>query len=46
MARPCCSKPTIKIIKVAEIEAGNRGLEAILISAAVDGRDDEEQLKN
>jgi len=46
MPRACCAKPVVKIIKVADVEAGLMGLEQALQNVYIADLNDEEQIKN
>jgi hypothetical protein len=45
MARPCCTQPIAKIIRVADFEAGIVGLEEAFVNVCRGEARDEEQLK-
>jgi hypothetical protein len=45
MAKSCCGKPIVKIIKVGTFDAGIIGLEATLKNVYSSGVKDEEQIK-
>ena len=46
MGNACCAKPIVKIIKVADVEAGLNGLDLALQNVYLLGLDDDEKLKN
>jgi hypothetical protein len=45
MARGCCEKPIVRIIKVAEFEAGLVGLDQALHNVYASGLDGEEEIQ-
>jgi len=45
MGRACCPQPSVRIIKVADFEAGLRGLDDVLRAVHARGLIDEEALR-
>lgn len=45
MGRACCPQPSVRIIKVADFEAGLRGLDDVLRAVHAMGLSDEETIR-
>ncbi len=45
MAERCCSKPITRVIKVADLDAGLKGLDQVLQNVCAQGLTDEEEIQ-
>jgi len=46
MARSCCAKPLVRIIRVGDVEAGLMGLDQAIQNVYIVGINNEEEIKN